>query len=188
MNTIELLKALSVAENLKNVTRHSYTSSGKQESVAEHSWRVLLMAYFIKDEFPDADINKIILMCLIHDLGESFTGDIPAFIKTNADENKEKDLLLSWVNSLPFPFNEELNLLFQEMYEQKTLESKIFRALDGLEGVLQHNEADINTWSENEFTVNLTYADDRVVFSEYLQSLRQLIRENSIKKIEDLKK
>ena len=47
------------------------------------------MAFLLKDEFPDADIDKVISMCLIHDLGECFTGDIPTFIKTNHDRDIE---------------------------------------------------------------------------------------------------
>ena len=78
----ELLHTLAVAERLKDTTRHCYTSKGRQESVAEHSWMMTLMAFFMKNEFPDADINKIIQMCIIHDLGECFTGDIPTFRKT----------------------------------------------------------------------------------------------------------
>ena len=90
MDVRKLIEILSVAEKLKNNTRHSWTSSGRQESVAEHSWRLALMAYLVKDEFPDADINKVILMCIIHDLGEAFTGDIPSFNKTDDDELTER--------------------------------------------------------------------------------------------------
>ncbi|CEQ26034.1 HD domain-containing protein [Paraclostridium sordellii] len=44
MNTATLLEILTVAEKLKCNTRHSWTSSGRHESVAEHSWRIALMA------------------------------------------------------------------------------------------------------------------------------------------------
>ena len=74
-----LLTILHQAEKLKCVTRHCDTSSGRRESVAEHSWRMTLMAYMVADKFPEADMNKVIKMCLIRDLGECFTGDIPAF-------------------------------------------------------------------------------------------------------------
>ena len=96
-----LLAQLHLAERLKNTTRHCYTSSGRHESVAEHSWRLALMAYWISDEFPDMDMDKVIRMCLIHDLGEAFTGDIPVFLKKKTDESHEEDLLLDWVSSLP---------------------------------------------------------------------------------------
>ena len=69
---------------------------GRHESVAEHSWRIALMAFWLRDEFPQADMDKVIRMCLIHDLGECFTGDIPAFDKTAADEAAEEALLSRW--------------------------------------------------------------------------------------------
>lgn len=101
MKPKELLEILSVAEKLKCNTRHCYTSSGRRESVAEHSWRISLMAMLLTKEFPEADMDKVIRMCLIHDMGEAFTGDIPTFEKTNADTRKEDDILLNWVNTLP---------------------------------------------------------------------------------------
>ncbi len=65
MEARALLDALHVAERLKDETRHCYTSGGRHESVAEHSWRIALMAFWMKDEFPDVDIDKVIRMCLI---------------------------------------------------------------------------------------------------------------------------
>ena len=59
MNSRELLNALSVAERLKDTTRHCYTSKGRHESVAEHSWMMTLMAFFMRDEFPDVDMDKV---------------------------------------------------------------------------------------------------------------------------------
>lgn len=56
MTVNDLLNVLHTAEKLKDTTRHSYTSKGRHESVAEHTFRLSLMAYFMKDEFPEADI------------------------------------------------------------------------------------------------------------------------------------
>ena len=81
MEPEKLLEALHTAEKLKDTTRHCYTSKGRHESVAEHSWRIALMAFWLRDEFPQADMDKVIRMCLIHDLGECFTGDIPALTR-----------------------------------------------------------------------------------------------------------
>ena len=53
MKPVELLEILHTAERLKDVTRHSYTSGGRHESVAEHSWRITLMAFLLRDEFPE---------------------------------------------------------------------------------------------------------------------------------------
>lgn len=183
MEPRKLLDALTIAERLKDVTRHCYTSKGRHESVAEHSWMMTLMAYFIKDEFPEANIDKVIKMCIIHDLGEAFTGDIPTFEKTQADEQKEENLLYSWVNSLPVEFAKEMTALYEEMAERKTIEAKIYKAIDGLEAVIQHNASDLSTWIPKEYELNKTYADDKVAFSEYLVALRQAVREDTLKKL-----
>ena len=50
MEAQKLLDILSVAEKLKCNTRHCYTSSGRKESVAEHSWRLGLMAMLLSGE------------------------------------------------------------------------------------------------------------------------------------------
>ena len=93
MQARELLNLLTVAERLKDTTRHCYTSKGRRESVAEHSWRLAVMAFLLKDEFPELDMDRVVDMCLIHDWGEAVTGDIPAFIKGSTDEKTESAVL-----------------------------------------------------------------------------------------------
>ena len=183
MEPRQFLDALRIAEHLKDATRHSYTSGRRHESVAEHSWRTALMAYFLRDEFPQADMDKVIRMLLIHDLGEAFTGDIPTFLKTGADEEKEDALLHRWVHMLPDPYKTEMLALYAEMNERKTIEAKIYKAIDSLEAVIQHNEAPIDTWIPLEYDLNVTYASDKVAFSDYLTRLRALIREDTLEKI-----
>ena len=187
MEPTALLSALHVAERLKNATRHCETSGGRRESVAEHSWRLALMAYWLRDDFPEADMDKVVRMCLIHDLGEAFTGDIPSFLKTRADNDREEALLLSWVKTLPEPFCAEMAALYAEMEARQTLEARIYKALDNLEAVIQHNESDLSSWSENEFTLNLTYGEDKAAFSPVLTALRQAVREETDRKISEFR-
>lgn len=183
MDARKLLEVLSVAERLKDATRHCYTKNGRQESVAEHSWMMTLMAFFIKDEFPDADMDKVIRMCIIHDLGEAFTGDIPTFLKTKENENTEESLLNEWLNSLPEIQKNEMTELFLEMQKRETIEAKIYKAIDGLEALVQHNISDLSTWIDREYELNKTYADDKVEFSDYLKQLREEIRKDTLDKI-----
>ena len=183
MKPEKLIEVLSVAERLKDAVRHCYTSGGRHESVAEHSWRITLMAYFVSDEFPEADLLKIMKMCLIHDLGECFTGDIPSFLKTDADTEKEDALLARWVSSLPAPYCAEMAALYAEMDALETEEAKLYKAMDKLEAVIQHNEAPLSTWLPRERTLNLTYADENVAFSPYLTALRKAIREETEQKL-----
>ena len=81
------------------------------------------MAFFMKDEFPEVDMDKVIKMCIIHDLGEAFTGDIPTFEKTTINEATEEDLLYSWVNSLPENYAKEMLNLYYEMAKRETVEN-----------------------------------------------------------------
>lgn len=188
MEVRKLLEALGTAERLKDTPRHCYTSGGRRESVAEHSWRITLMAYWVSDEFPEANLEKLMKMCLIHDLGEAFTGDVPTFEKTEDDETKEASLLEEWVKTLPDPFREEMSSLYQEMEARQTLEARIYKALDNLEALIQHNESDIETWIPLEYDLQMTYGNDKVQFSEYLTRLRDQVRKDSKKKIAEQKK
>ena len=184
MNSREYLNTLHVAEKLKDTPRHCTTTQGKTESVAEHSWRVSLMALLLRREFPDVNIDRVVDMCLIHDLGECFTGDIPTFIKTDSDRSVEDGLLDQWVSSLPEEVSAELKSLYAEMEAQETKESKIYKALDKLEALIQHNESPLSTWSENEYELNKTYAFNTVEFSDWLTELRKEILQDTLDKID----
>ncbi len=183
MEPRELINLMGVAERLKCNTRHSWTSSGRRESVAEHSWRLSLMAWFVQDEFPEADINKIITMSIFHDLGEAITGDIPAFEKTESDEEQEAERVFELLDTLPSFYREKLIPLFKEMNEMQTLEAKIYKALDKMEAIVQHNEANLSTWLPLEWELNLNYGAESVLFSEYMQRLKAELNRDSLKKM-----
>lgn len=183
MDARSLLEAMEVAERLKDVTRHCYTKNGRHESVAEHTWMMTLMGFWLKEEFPEADMDKVIRMCIIHDLGEAFTGDIPAFEKTAENEEREENLLQAWVDTLPGSVSGEMTALYREMAERKTLEARLYKAIDSLEAVIQHNISDLSTWIPGEYELNKTYGEDKVEFSAYLKTLREEIRRDTLKKI-----
>ena len=117
-------------------------------------------------------------------MGECFTGDIPTFSKEQVHEDIEENLLFNWIETLPAYYAEEMKALYNEMAERETVEAKIYKAIDSLEALIQHNASDLSTWIPKEYKLNLTYADDRVSFSEYLTTLRQAIREDTLAKIE----
>ena len=187
MKPTELLEILRLSEKLKCNTRHCYTSSGRHESVAEHSWQLALMAMLIAPEFPEADMNRVIRMCLIHDLGEAFTGDIPAFDKTKADGEKEDALFDAWVQTLPEPTREEFTSLLTEMNALETLEAKIYKALDKMEALIQHDLSDISTWLPLEYDLQLRYGRENIQFSPWFRDLREEIDGWTLRKIAESK-
>lgn len=184
MTPREFLQILHTAEKLKDTPRHCLTSKGRVESVAEHSWRLALMAFLLRGEFPDLDTDRVIKMCLIHDLGECFTGDIPTFQKTDAHREREDSLLDSWVRSLPENVSGEMAALYREMNALETPEAHLYKALDKMEALIQHNESPLSSWSENEYSLNKTYAFDAAAFSPYLTALRQEILRDTLDKID----
>ncbi len=187
MEIRSLIDFLRVAGRLKDAPRHCWTPGGRRESVAEHSWRVSLMAMLMKDEFPGVDIDRVVRMCLVHDLGEAVTGDIPTFLKTDADravEGREVDAL---IGGLPEPWPEELGALFAEMEALETPEAKLYKALDRMEAIQSHNESDADTWLPLEYDLNLTYGEREAAFSPYLAALRAEMRRETEQIIDDAK-
>lgn len=155
-----VIKVLKLAERLKFELRHSYTSSGRQESVAEHTWRMSLMAVLIESLLPQkVDTARLLKMIIIHDLVEAEAKDISALdvlrnpgIKIQKVENEKKAienlrLLLKETNG------QEIYDLFYEFENKNTYESRVANALDKLEVQLQHNDADISTWEEIEYSM-----------------------------------
>lgn len=183
MDCRNYINFLNIIEKMKCNTRHSWTSNGRQESVADHSWRLAIMAMLCADEYPNVNINKVIKMCLIHDFGEAITGDIPAFIKNENDERNEENAINNLISLLPFYTKEELSSLFEEMKGMNTAEAKLYKSLDNIEALISHNEADIATWIPKEYEVNLTYGTQNCEWSDWTRQLREHIKQDSIDKI-----
>lgn len=186
MEPKELLEVLKIAANLKTNTRHCYTAPDRKESVADHCWRMTLMAMLLsqEEEFKKIDMNKVIRMCLIHDLGEAFTGDIPTFLKNRANEQTEDEIFLNWVDGFSGGQREEWLSLLHEMIELKTPEARTYKALDKIEAIISHNESDISTWLPLEYDLQLTYGQENMKFSEYFMKLRKEVDDWTVRKIE----
>lgn len=122
-------------------------------------------------------------MCLIHDLGEAITGDIPAFNKSNKDEEIEKEAVNKIIEILDVEMGEEFKNIFEEIHEEKTKESKLFKALDKIEVVIQHNEAPIETWIDLEYQLNLVYGEKEAMEIPFLRDLRKELKSISEEKI-----
>ena len=76
-----------------------------------------------------------------------------------------------------------MTALYAEMAARETLEAKIYKALDNIEALIQHNESSLSTWIPLEYDLQMTYGNDKVGFSEYMTALRDMVREDSKAKI-----
>ena len=185
MSPEQLLSLLSTAARLKTTPRHCFTAPQRQESVADHSWRLALFALLLSGEaeYADYDMDRVIRMCLIHDLGEAFTGDIPAFEKNEAQDAAEERLLTAWVAGFPAAQRSEFEALLGEMKARTSPEAKLYKALDKMEAVIQHNESDIATWLPLEYDLQYTHGKEHVQFSPWLRGLKAAVDEQTTEKI-----
>lgn len=143
-----ILEFLRATERLKVVTRSAFTSEGKPETVAEHSWRLCLMALVLRDEFPEVDLGKLLAMCVVHDLGEAIGGDVPApeqACRLAADPHatkavQEREDLLTVLAPLPAPMRQTITALWDEYEAATSPEARAAKALDKLETILQHTQ------------------------------------------------
>ena len=184
----QFLAFLGIAEKLKSVPRHCVTSDGAAESVAAHCWRMALMALLLKDELGEADMDKVIRMSLLHDIGEAVTGDIPTFEKTGQNEKTEKEAVKGLLERIPESLCLEFTALFVEMEALETKEARIYKALDKLEAVISHNESDIRTWLPLEYELQKTYAAKSVQGFPFLEKLQEHSVRITEKKIEDYRR
>lgn len=137
-----VLGFLREAERLKTIHRTAWTSGGHPESVAEHTWRLCLMAVVLAPEFEGLDVAKLLQMCVIHDLGEAIGGDISA-VDQDPDAPKsdaERRDLLTLLEPLPEPARVGIVALWDEYEAASSPEAKVAKALDKLETILQHNQ------------------------------------------------
>lgn len=135
-----LLDFLRGTEKLKNTIRHCYTSEGRLESVAEHSWRLCMMALLVEEHFPEINFSRLVKICLIHDLGEAISGDIPAPEQVGMPDKSaaERRDLLQLLEPLPGRLQDEITGLWDEYERAETAEARLAKGLDKLETILQH--------------------------------------------------
>jgi putative hydrolases of HD superfamily len=184
-----ILKVLTLAERLKFELRHSYTSAGRQESVAEYTWRMSLMAVLIEPLLKQkVDTARLLKMIILHDLVEAEAKDVSALdvlrnpeIKIQKME-KEKKAIENLRTALKETNGQEIYDLFYEFENKETYESKVANALDKLEVQLQHNHADFATWEEIEYDMSYMM-DKHVLFDETLFELKRQIEDGAEQKM-----
>lgn len=198
-----ILNVLQLAERLKFELRHSYLSSGRQESVAEHSWRMALMAVLIEPLLTNPagaasaatpsraatpadaaekkfDMARLLKMIIIHDLVEAEARDVSALdvlrdpsLRVQKEE-RERAAIENIRAALKHTNGQEIYDLFYEFEHKQTYEARVAGALDKLEVQLQHNHADIATWEEIEYDMSYMM-DKHVLFDPVLKELKDQI-------------
>jgi putative hydrolase of HD superfamily len=176
-----VLDFLRASERLKATHRSAYTSDGDQESVAEHTWRLCLMALVLAPEFPAVDFAKLVKICLVHDLGEAVGGDVPApeqarrraaGVATGKGTDERRDLL-TLLETLPGRIRDEIVALWDEYEAAKTPEARLAKALDKLETIMQHTQG--KNPPAFDYRFNLSYGREHTAGDPLIEAVRAVL-------------
>ncbi|MBW3553939.1 MAG: HD domain-containing protein [Gemmatimonadetes bacterium] len=173
----QVVDFLQGAERLKDVTRTAWTSEGRRESVAEHTWRLCLMAMLLGDAFPDVDLARLLKICIIHDLGEAIGGDISAKLQDGSKAGAEREDLLTLLAPLPEPRREEITALWDEYEAASSPEARIAKGLDKIETILQHNQG--RNPPDFDYAFNLDYGRRYTGGDPLIEALRAIADEGT---------
>jgi putative hydrolases of HD superfamily len=170
------LKFISEAERLKNVLRRSHTSEGRQESTAEHTWRLCLLAMVFEDELPGLDFAKVLKMCVVHDLGEAINGDVPAvLLEASRDKSQqERQDLIALMEGLSPELRDTFLSLWDEYEKAASPEAIAVKALDKLETLIQHNQG-TNPPDFVDYVFNLSYGKKYTDAVPLFAEIRRLV-------------
>ena len=178
-----ILDFLRAAERLKTVTRSAWSSTGRAESVAEHTWRLCLLALVLRPGLAEVDYGRLLPMLVVHDLGEAIRGDIPAPEQAAAGAAKameERADLVELLAPLPDAMRAELTALWDEYEGAATLEARVAKALDKLETILQHNQG-LNP-EGFDYRFNLAYGQQYTGVHPLLAEIRSMLDEETEEK------
>ncbi|MFK0683609.1 HD domain-containing protein [Ochrobactrum sp. BD67] len=170
-----IIRFIQNAERLKSTLRSGHTSQGRPESTAEHSWRLCLLVSLFDRELGDCDRLKLIKMCIVHDLGEAISGDVPA-IHQSADDGRaarERADLLTLCAPLPDDLRNEIMELWADYNEGNSPEAIYAKGFDKLETMLQHNIG-LNP-PDFDYAFNLGYGVRQTARHPLLRQFRDIV-------------
>ncbi|MCR8547061.1 HD domain-containing protein [Salipiger sp. P9] len=166
-----ILAFMAKAERLKATFRSGQTSAGRPESVAEHSWSLCLLALLTEPE-SGVDIAQLLRLCIVHDLGEAISGDVPAIHQSPEDDKtaRERADLATLTEILPDDLRSRLRALWEEYEAGESPEARMAKGLDKLETMMQHLTGPQH--AAFDYGWNLGYGTKWTATTDLLRSLR----------------
>ena len=138
--TVEFIKEI---EKLKSVTRFNRTLDGRFENSAEHSWQSAIAAMVLQDYYPEKlNMEKVISMLLIHDLGEVYAGDTWVFDdeKKLHAHDRELESIEKTMSLLPEATYLNMKKSWLEFEKGQSSEARYARVIDALVPLINHLE------------------------------------------------
>ena len=138
-----------------------------------------LLAAVLTGERPELDMQRVVLMCLIHDLGEAFDGDVPAIAQTAPGVKAASELaaMERLTRLLPPEAGATIREIWEEYEACQTPEARWVKALDKAETIIQHNQG--ANPAGFDYAFNLTYGSEYFDDGALLSDLRLLLDEET---------
>lgn len=153
----EILTFLRRSKGLESAKRYRTSLKGEQNTVAEHSWRLALMAFVIGTECRlNLDMGHALSLATLHDLAEAQTGDIDAYEQIQggnaliAEKAAQEEAAMRDMTK-DLSLGTKVMVLWREYEEQTTIEAKFVKALDKIEGFLHIAEGEVAMYIPKEF-------------------------------------
>jgi putative hydrolase of HD superfamily len=188
--TPDFARLFLLAGALKNLPRTGWRLAGIKdcESVAEHSYRVALVALVLSELVEGVDRVKLLQMALLHDLPESLVTDLPwTAVELVGRDAKRQAEHGAWAELMPrAPFLERWRALWEEFEAEETAESKLIRAADRLEMLFQAYEyeragyANLESFWQDEGLAGSEFESVRALFAEVKRMRESLTRERPL--------
>lgn len=166
---------LQTIEGLKKTLRSAHLSNGRVESTAEHTWRLCLWVMVFVDQLEEIDTEHLFKMLLIHDLGETISGDIPAPLQRGRDQKhaQERADIEMLIAPLPKAMQTSILGLWEEYEAAQTPEAIIAKGFDKLETIMQHNQGANPDGFDYDF--NLDYGVEHTKRHPLLAAIREIL-------------
>ena len=172
----------------KNILRQTHLSGhGRRENDAEHAWHMSIKAYLLKEYANEkVNIEKVMIMCLIHDIVEIEAGDTYAYDEVNlASQKAREDAAKEKIFSLlPQDQKQEMISLFDEFEANETPEARYAHAMDNLQPLILNHSNGGSDWREHDVCARQVYGrqEKTRLGSETLYQVTDRILQENIKK------
>ena len=178
----KIVDYLQIAERLECEYRLTRMSDGQMQSVASHSWNMALMAVVLRPYLQASfDMQRVLKMCLLHDLPEAIVHDVPLHQQTPEIKQKKQQRESEAVNLILYLLdNDDVRDCFHEYEERKTYEAQLVKALDVLDTGVQHMCAkDLSYVGEydNNFYWKMFFDDGFIKMFDFEPVLRGVMNE-----------
>ena len=182
--TVEFIKEI---EKLKSVTRFNRTLDGRLENSAEHSWQGAIAAMVLQDYYPERlNMEKVMSMLLIHDLGEIYAGDTWVFDDEKKLHSHDRELESIEKTMSILPEEKYLNMKnsWLEFEKGQSAEARYARVIDALVPLINHLEVSELNYNPDHISSEMVLEKKKFIKdeSEELWKLTEELVQKSVEK------